>query len=82
MASPTPPALTSSEPIAPAAAATTTTTTEKPSQKDAPPEKIKGLKLAILLGSITLMTFLGLLDTSIVGTVTTLPTPHLPHSNL
>jgi hypothetical protein len=30
---------------------------------------LKGLKLAILLGSITLVTFLALLDTSIVGTV-------------
>jgi hypothetical protein len=35
----------------------------------APFQPIKGLKLAILLGSITLVTFLALLDTAIVGTV-------------
>jgi hypothetical protein len=67
MATPTAQAPIPSEPIA---AATTPTTT---SQNDAPPEKLKGLKLAVLLGSITLVTFLALLDTSIVGTVTNHP---------
>jgi hypothetical protein len=70
MASPTAQPPISSEPIA----ATPTPTTTKPSQHNAHPEKLKGLQLAILLGSLTLVTFLALLDTSIVGTVTT---PHL-----
>jgi hypothetical protein len=32
-------------------------------------QTLKGLKLFILLGSITLVTFLALIDTSIIGTV-------------
>jgi hypothetical protein len=36
---------------------------------DVPFQPVRGLKLAILLGSITLVTFLALLDTAIVGTV-------------
>jgi hypothetical protein len=54
----------------PDAAAPTT-----PSQIDGSPDKLHGGKLFILLGSITLVTFLALLDTSIVGTVRTLPSP-------
>jgi hypothetical protein len=37
--------------------------------KETPFQPLKGLKLATLLGSITLVIFLALLDTSIIGTV-------------
>lgn len=41
------------------------------------PEQLKshvtGFKLALLLGSLTLVTFVVLLDTSIIGTVSTTP---------
>lgn len=38
---------------------------------------LKGLKLAVLLGSITLVTFLALTDTSILGTVRSPPIRYL-----
>jgi hypothetical protein len=74
MASPAPPSPTSSKPVA-------ATTTIIKYQDDAPIEKLKGAKLYILLGSITLVTFVALLDTSIVGTVSTFSLPLL-HSSL
>jgi hypothetical protein len=44
-----------------------------PSQIDGAPDKLHGPKLFVLLASITLATFLALLDTSIVGTVCNFP---------
>jgi len=42
---------------------------EPSTSKDEPSQTLHGLKLATLLGSIALVTFLALIDTSILGTV-------------
>lgn len=52
--------------------ATTSTTTSIVPKDDAAAPKVKGLKLLILLASVTLVTFLALLDTAILGTVRSL----------
>jgi hypothetical protein len=46
-------------------------TAKTPATKGTDPvsHHVKGLKLAALLGSLTLVTFLSFLDTSIIGTV-------------
>jgi hypothetical protein len=53
-----PPSPTTQDPTVP------TTTKDEPAK-----QTLKGLKLAVLLASITLVTFLALIDTSIIGTV-------------
>jgi hypothetical protein len=70
MVTPTP--TTAADPIAP-----TDPNTDK---GDLPSQTLHGLKLATLLGSITLVTFLALIDTSILGTVRPLP-PSSPSTN-
>lgn len=51
---------------------------EPSTTKDEPSSQtLHGLKLATLLGSITLVTFLALIDTSILGTVR----PHPLHTH-
>jgi hypothetical protein len=68
MATPAPPSTSTQDATAPI----TPNNTDESSTK----QTLQGLKLFILLGSITLVTFLALIDTSIIGTVT-LPIPNL-----
>lgn len=68
---------TSDKPDFGAAASTTTIETPATKSNDPASHHVKGLKLAVLLGSLTLVTFLSFLDTSIIGTVRNTPSEML-----
>jgi hypothetical protein len=76
----TPPIPPSPTPTPKSQEPTTVETASMEAKKEWAPQKLKGFQLFMLFASITLVTFVALLDTSILGTVRSHPhgfTPNL-----